>query len=1773
MGKAGITVAIKGEINDLEAKISQSKEIINDATKQIISENNKLKQSQDAITDAQKTYSNEINKASDQIKRYLQIKSEVGVLTKEEQKSLSAAKAELSLYKTKTKELVDIKKQEQQEIIKTKNAIKELQNLQRASINDARLEIESKKKIIALEKEASSTKDKSAESTSNLANATIRYLRWAGTLAGVIYAGKRAWDMTLGSGIAVNKMIEDNTAGISALLTANTRMTLSNGKVVDSYEKFQLAGTKATEIMDKIRIASTKTYATFPQLTEIYQQAIGQTLSMGTSFGSTVNEISDNTIKLAQRMSNIGGAIGQPMDRIKEEIRSLISGNASTDSIISTMIFGSPSQANEAIKKAKAAGTNGLKDMLESYIGVFDVLEGVKTYTRAELELQDAIQQTQKVIAEPAFNILKDVYVDLANSLRENRELFVEWGKDFIKYAELVIEYADDVLVAFVAWKILPGLLGKINISMNDIKASTSSWGNASLVAAGLGNKLSNSIVAIGSSLKSLVIANGPMLLAIAAYETYNYLVGDAKEKEEALVKARDKTAEQLNKLSTAQLVYNQALLAEQYLVQTKAVQDAKAKVANKGLFGKTEMEQKADQSALAEAQAELEALRKSKNMTEDVLEKRKEIQKFAEQTTKNAEKQAELQLKYATDKEIEEKATKFIEQHEEKIVEYQKDKTKAQDYLVKKEKELAEINAKYSGDTEARKQVEKSISDTKKFLLALDKEIAKESEKNTKSSENKQKAEKKSYLEIITLNEKRAGIEAELAQFRSGEIDEDRLKISLSETKIKRLADEYTYLTQITAEAERKGVIEEHNDKLKEKELEIYKEVYNLNKLTNAELEKQKDFSVVSKFIKPTDMQNLGDIYQQLQVFYQGDEENLAKLESMVERWQDKLDKKPLTVDIKLQGWDEVSNSIAIFGNSFQDINKAQKEYQRENSKVIKDEVKLNQARVDLRDTTLGGITDMTGAIAGFYDEDDDRRKKQLELQKVMYAAKMAMQIADLVQTTAVEGTKQSIYGTTALVNALTAPFPMNIAAYATVAAMLASLGIMIGGKTKTSTSSDYYSSLKANEGKGTVLGDIEAQSQSITKALETLKDFAKPQYQTLQSMNNYLETIANNIGGVTSLLIQQGGFAFGDGYTGFDTGFKNNVSSFGLDKINLFDKLTGTNLMGGIINSVMGGLFGKTSVSQSLTDSGIYFADQYLTNAINELNGAAYQTISTTVSKKSWFGSSSSTSISTYFKALDNETERQFSLVLSNLYNTVIEAGDALDSSAEQTAKSLENFVVSIGKISLKGKTGDQIQETLESIFGSIGDEMASTAFPLLTTFQQVGEGMFDTLVRVATGMEEAEYYIGRLGQAFSDISYTEIINTQGDVGFEALLQSIVKTEEATYGLNNNLVQIIGSLDSTAEELYGTYIALDNLRETFKFLQVDIDAVSFATIRGAGSLDALTTGVSSYIENFLTEQEQLAYSTTILQKEFSKLNIEMPSSKQGFKDLLSSLDTTTESGQELYGRLIILSDSFAEVADKAENLYDDSISRITDVQNAFLDMIDLIDTTINNLLGRQTGANTTEATITTYLQKREQADVLLEKGKTLTDTELSTLNSLVSELASMATTIQSGFEDNTNITENLVTDLALIKSKLNYTNQFVSNDLASAQANIFTTVGFSDGGYTGSGSKYEIKGPVHANEYVINSDELNAIGGAEAVKSMVQREIINKNTVNNNSSITYSNDKSGIIEQLKLGQETLLAGFNAVIAKVQDIVDYNDERRDTKYPVTVTGSVTIQG
>ena len=159
------------------------------------------------------------------------------------------------------------------------------------------------KQIESTIKQATSTTDKFLKRLTDMAHVVTGIYIVDKALETV----KKTLEETVVAGVKLNKTIEDARAGIAALIAANT-------KGVTDIHKFNVALSMSSDILQKIKKASVDTAATFPQLTEIFNQAIGGALSAGKSFGKNTEEVINNTIKLAQRMSNIANAIGMPME-------------------------------------------------------------------------------------------------------------------------------------------------------------------------------------------------------------------------------------------------------------------------------------------------------------------------------------------------------------------------------------------------------------------------------------------------------------------------------------------------------------------------------------------------------------------------------------------------------------------------------------------------------------------------------------------------------------------------------------------------------------------------------------------------------------------------------------------------------------------------------------------------------------------------------------------------------------------------------------------------------------------------------------------------------------------------------------------------------------------------------------------------------------------------------------------------------------------------------------------------------------------------------------------------------------------------------------------------------------------------------------------------------------------------------------------------------------------------------------------------------------------
>ncbi len=379
-----------------------------------------------------------------------------------------------------------------------------------------------------------------------------------------------------------------------------------------------------------------------------------------------------------------------------------------------------------------------------------------------------------------------------------------------------------------------------------------------------------------------------------------------------------------------------------------------------------------------------------------------------------------------------------------------------------------------------------------------------------------------------------------------------------------------------------------------------------------------------------------------------------------------------------------------------------------------------------------VGLYGDLSSAARGFFKEDSDGYRVATKAMQVFRAVEFALSIRAVAQDAIETGTsiansvaRTAVSATEAVVNAIKSlPFPLNLAAGAATVAAIASLGVSVagafgGGGTKLPV---------ANAGTGTVLGDSDAKSESIKRAIDGLRDIDTLMLGTSRQMAASLRSIDSAIGGVAALVVRAGNV---NASGGIDTGFQTNAVGSVLKAI--------VPIFGGALASLFGT---KTTV----VGSGLSGGPQALGSILDGGFDASYY--SDVQKKKKLFGITTSTKYSTQYTGADAGLENQFTLILHNFNGAIVAAAKPLGEATDAIQNRLNGFVVNLGKIDLQGLTGTEIQEKLTAVFGAAADNMALAAFPGFERFQKVGEGAFETLVRVASTVEAVSSSLDLLG-----------------------------------------------------------------------------------------------------------------------------------------------------------------------------------------------------------------------------------------------------------------------------------------------------------------------------------------------------------------------------------------------------------------------------------------
>lgn len=526
----------------------------------------------------------------------------------------------------------------------------------------------------------------------------------------------------------------------------------------------------------------------------------------------------------------------------------------------------------------------------------------------------------------------------------------------------------------------------------------------------------------------------------------------------------------------------------------------------------------------------------------------------------------------------------------------------------------------------------------------------------------------------------------------------------------------------------------------------------------------------------------------------------------------------------------------LTVYGIKQAEIEKARKDNIIANTGDAKKYASVAAALTDKEtNNRITAFADMSRASKGFAEEGSATYEILTGLEKALYLFQMANMAQKLITSlfltetqvagnvivaesavvgAAVEGTANMAVAQTAAVAAVANQGKGDpISAWPRIAAMIAlmaGIGLMVAGgsASKPVIRMDEFAGRKANDGSGTVLGDAKAQSESIQNSLDALESYAKPGLTYTGQMVGLLREIKNSLSGVTESL-----FA-----SGFD--------SLG----NTFKAVSKSS------NGFMG-LGGKSSTS-SLSDLGLAFAKQTVGEAIESLKLQEYQVTKTDWVKKGFLGigKGSGTTYTTTFKDVDASVSAAMTAVMGQIFEMITKASQELGGGQQAQIDNAKLMDTGLGKVSLMGKTGDEIESILAAIFGKMSDSIVKIMMPGIDRFQKVGEGLLETLIRVS--------------------SLNEYVNDT----FLKLGLSVRLTGDAALDANIAIVDLFGGVEKMGE-------AISTYTENF-YSDAERQAMSITSLRN----EFLAMGRSMPLTNagFRSMVESIDLATASGQKMF---------------------------------------------------------------------------------------------------------------------------------------------------------------------------------------------------------------------------------------------------------------------------------------------------------------
>jgi len=422
----------------------------------------------------------------------------------------------------------------------------------------------------------------------------------------------------------------------------------------------------------------------------------------------------------------------------------------------------------------------------------------------------------------------------------------------------------------------------------------------------------------------------------------------------------------------------------------------------------------------------------------------------------------------------------------------------------------------------------------------------------------------------------------------------------------------------------------------------------------------------------------------------------------------------------------DNLSEHLEFYANKQLELNdkkfKAETENAKELDPVLRHARELDIAEKaaeaqknldhDITKTKLAGISQMVGAAENMFKKESSAAKALHSLNVVLTGARLALDAKEIASSVTKTAFKLAEGASTFFAQSGW----LGFAGVGAMLAVMAGLGYKaVGGVSKLEIPTDSGT-------KGTVLGDSEASSQSLSNVAGLLKDIHAKEYRELVGINQSVTTMAAGIQDAVASVFRGGGLdSVGEFTKTISRGWNAAV-----DPLNIGSKIP---FLGKITDSVNEFLFGSKKID--LKALGIATEATKLTEIGKGVNPSQFQM--NTITKKGFLGGlfgGNKQYDEEIRSALNPETTSIINKIFANAGNAIFEASKVFNNVFDDA---INNYVLPSLKVDLKDLKGEDAAKKMQEAISTLLDTASGAIFESLKQFQQLGEGMFETVNRI--------------------------------------------------------------------------------------------------------------------------------------------------------------------------------------------------------------------------------------------------------------------------------------------------------------------------------------------------------------------------------------------------------------------------------------------------------